>query len=188
MSAQSIHEIADLTVIFAKIRRAKDASGLTNQELADKSGIPYNSVCTITAGTAKQATLANVAAICAVLGLSLDEIAGLRSADTNDYIRKLEIENACMKKDVEHFKRLSTIYRLLIFGLIGICAILLCAVVGYIIFDIQFKNIGLFKSGGLTVLAVVFVIVVIVAITLIAIAIKTVIHDAKITKRSQDEP
>ena len=49
MSAQSIHEIPDLTVIFAKIRKAKDASGLTNQELADKSGIPYNSVCTITA-------------------------------------------------------------------------------------------------------------------------------------------
>ena len=77
---QSTHKTPDLTVIFAKIRKAKDASGLTNQELADKSGIPYNSVCTITAGTAKQATLANVAAICAVLGLSLDEIAGLRSA------------------------------------------------------------------------------------------------------------
>ncbi len=186
MSAQSIHEIADLTVIFAKIRRAKDASGLTNQELADKSGIPYNSVGTITAGTAKQATLANVAAICAVLGLSLDEISGLRSADTNDYIRKLEIENACMKKDVEHFKHLSTIYRPLIFGLISVCAILMCAIICYIVFDIQLKNIGLFKPSGLTVLEVVLAIVIIVALTLIAFAIKTVVHDARIIKRPRD--
>ena len=186
MSAQSIHEIPDLTVIFAKIRKAKDASGLTNQELADKSGIPYNSVCTITAGTAKQATLANVAAICAVLGLSLDEIAGLRSADTNGYIRKLEIENACMKKDVEHFKHLRTLYHPLIFGLISVCAILLCALICYIVFDIQLKNIGLFKSSGSTVLAAVLAIVIIVALTLIAFSIKTVVHDARIIKRPRD--
>ena len=184
---QSAYEIPDLSVVFSKIRKAKDASGLTNQELADKSGIPYNTVCTITAGTAKQAAFPSVAAICVVLGLSLDETLGLRDTDTSGYIRELEIESACMKKDVEHFKRQSTIYRPLIFGLIGICAILLCAVVGYIIFDIQLKNIGLFKSSRLTVLAIVLAIVVIAAITLIAIAIKTVAHDARIIKRSQDE-
>lgn len=184
---QSTYEIPDLSVVFAKIRKAKDASGLTNQELSDMSGIPYNTVCTITAGTAKQAAFPSVAAICVALGLSLDETLGLRDTDTSDYIRELEVENACMKKDVEHFKRLSTIYRPLIFGLIGICAILLCAVVGYIIFDIQLKNSGLFKSGSLTVLAIVLALVVVAAITLIAIAIKTVAHDARITKRSQDE-
>ena len=183
---QSAYEIPDLSVVFSKIRKAKDASGLTNQELADKSGIPYNTVCTITAGTAKQAAFPSVAAICVVLGLSLDETLGLRDTDTSGYIRELEIENACMKKDVEHFKRQSTIYRPLIFGLIGICAILLCAVVGYIIFDIQLKNIGLFQFGGSTVLAAVLGIVVVAAITLIAIAIKTVAHDAKIVKRPQD--
>lgn len=184
---QSTYEIPDLSVVFSKIRKAKDASGLTNQELADKSGIPYNTVCTITAGTAKQAAFPSVAAICVVLGLSLDETLGLRDTDTSGYIRELEIESACMKKDVEHFKRQSTIYRPLIFGLIGICAILLCAVVGYIIFDIQLKNIGLFQSGGSTVLAVVLGIVIIAAITLIAFAIKTIAHDARITKRPQDE-
>lgn len=183
---QSTYEIPDLSVVFSKIRKAKDASGLTNQELADKSGIPYNTVCTITAGTAKQAAFPSIAAICVVLGLSLDETLGLRDTDTSGYIRALEIENACMKKDVEHFKHLSTIYRPLIFGLIGVCAILLCAVIGYIIFDIQLKNIGLFQSGDLTVLAVVLAVVVVAAITLIAFAIKTVAHDAKIIKRPQD--
>lgn len=186
----------------AEIRQAKNASGCTIQELADGSGVPLDFASSITSGSAKRPSLYYSAAVCAYFGLSMDELLGVpvdhtQNADIDEAVRaenemlkadnhKLEIENACMKKDVEHFKRLSTIYRLLIFGLIGICAILLCAVVGYIIFDIQFKNIGLFKSGGLTVLAVVFVIVVIVAITLIAIAIKTVVHDAKITKRPRD--
>lgn len=183
---QSTYEIPDLSVVFAKIRKAKDASGLTNQELSDMSGIPYNTVCTITAGTAKQAAFPSVAAICVALGLSLDETLGLRDTDTSDYIRKLEIENACMKKDVEHFKHLSTIYRPLIFGLISVCAILLCAIICYIVFDIQLKNIGLFKSSGSTVLAVVLAIVIIIALTLIAFAIKTVVHDARITKRPRD--
>ena len=173
-------------MVFAKIRKGKDASGLTNQEIADKSGIAYNTVCNITAGTAKQVSFHSVAAICVVLGLSLDETLGLRDTDTNNYIRKLEIESACLQKDVDHFKHLSTIYRPLIFGLIGICAILLCAVIGYIIFDIQLKNIGLFKSSGLTVLAVFLAIVVLVAAGLIAFAVKTVVHDAKITKSPQD--
>lgn len=57
---------------------------------------------------------------------------------------------------------------------------------GYIIFDIQLKNIGLFKSGGLTLLAVFLAIVVLAAVALIAFAVKTVIHDAKTAKSSQD--
>lgn len=185
MAVQSTYNVPDLSVIFAKIRKAKGTSGLTNQELADKSGIAYNTVCNITAGTAKQVSFHSVAAICVALGLSLDETLGLRDTDTNGYIRELEIENAKLIERVEHFKHFSTIYRPLIFGLIGICAILLCAVIGYIIFDIQLKNIGLFKSSGLTVLAVFLAIVVVAAITLIAFAVKTVVHDAKITKRPQ---
>lgn len=55
-----------------------------------------------------------------------------------------------------------------------------------IIVDIQLKDIGLFKSGGLTVLAVFLAIVVLAAVALIAFAVKTVIHDAKTTKSPQD--
>ena len=71
---------------------------------------------------------------------------------------------------------MNAVYRPLIFCLVGVCIILLCVGVGYIIVDIQLKNIGLFKSGGLTVLAVFLAIVVIAAIALIAFAVKTVIH------------
>lgn len=55
-----------------------------------------------------------------------------------------------------------------------------------IVFDIQLKNIGLFRSGGLTVLTVFLAIVVLAAVALISFAVKTVIHDAKAAKRPQD--
>ena len=81
---------------------------------------------------------------------------------------------------------MNAVYRPLIFCLVGVCAILLCATIGYVIFDVQLKNIGLFKSGGLTLLAVFLIIVVLAAVALIAFAVKTVIHDAKAAKRPQD--
>ena len=44
----------------------------------------------------------------------------------------------------------------------------------------------MFKSGGLTVLAVFLAIVVLAAVALIAFAVKTVIHDAKAAKSPQE--
>ncbi len=152
-----------------EIKKAKNSSGMTLQELSDKTGVPYNNICTVNAGSMKQPLLYYSAATCKVLGLSLDKLFGIPTDDTKELADakaenlKLEIENAKLTERVEHFKHFRTIYRPLIFGLIGICAILLCAVIGYIIFDIQLKNIGLFKSSGLTVLAVFLAIVVLVA-------------------------
>lgn len=175
-----------------EVRRAKNSSGLTLQELSDKTGVPYNNICTVNAGTMKQPLLYYSAATCKVLGLSLDKLFGLPRDDTRELAdakavnHKLEIENARIKNDVEHHKRMNAVYRPLIFCLVGVCAILLCVVVGYIIFDVQLKNIGLFKSGGLTLLAMFLAIVVLAAVALIAFAVKTVIHDAKTAKSPQD--
>ena len=179
---QSTYEIPNLSMVLSKIRKAKDASGLTNQDIADKSGIAYNTVCNITAGTAKQAAFHSVAAICVVLGLSLDETLGLRDTDTSGYIRELEIENACIKRDVAHFKRLSTIYRPLILEFIGLCTILLCITIGYMIFDIQSKNIGFFQSSELTLLAILLSLVVIASVVLVVYAVCVVVRDAKTAK------
>ena len=44
----------------------------------------------------------------------------------------------------------------------------------------------MFKSGGLTALAVFLAIVVLAAVALIAFAVKTVIHDAKTAKSPQN--
>ena len=174
----------NLDEILVKIRKAKDASGFTNQSLADLSGVPYNTVCTITAGTVKQIPLAYAAALCKVLGLSLDELSGLRSnsADNEARIHQLEIENAQIKERITHFKRLRRFYRLLLLEFIGLCTILLCTTIGYMIFDIQLKNIGFFQSSKLTLLAILLSLVVIASVALIIYAMCVVVRDAKTVK------
>lgn len=168
-----------------EVRRAKNSSGLTLQELSDKTGVPYNNICTVNAGTMKQPLLYYSAATCKVLGLSLDKLFGLPRDDTQELAdakavnHKLEIENACAKKDVEYHKRMNAVYRPLIFGLIGVCALLLCATIGYIFLDIRMTRVGLFQSAGMSALAVLLAVVVIAAIALMAYAAKMIIKNAK---------
>lgn len=187
-------KMEDMQSYFAEypeaLRKARASSSLTLAELARISGVPYNSICSVNSGTTKQPLLYYSAATCKALGLSLDELFGIINTEGSvtqlKRINALEVKVACLGKDVEYHKRMNAVYRPLVFCLIGICAILLCVVVGYIIFDIQLKKTGLFKSGGLTVLTVFLAIVVIAAVALIAFAVKTVIHDAKAAKRPQD--
>ena len=168
------------------LRKARASSSLTLAELARISGVPYNSICSVNSGTTKQPLLYYSAATCKALGLSLDELFGITNTEGSVTQLKrtnaLEVKAACLEKDVEHHKRMNAVYRPLIFCLVGVCAILLCATIGYVIF----KNIGLFRSSGLTVLAVFLAIVVLAAIALIVFAVKTVIHDAKTAKSPQD--
>ena len=172
------------------LRKARASSSLTLAELARISGVPCNSICSVNSGATKQPLLYYSAATCKALGLSLDELFGITNTEGSvtqlKRINALEVKVACLGKDIEYHKRMNAVYRPLVFCLIGICVILLCVVVGYIIFDIQLKKTGLFKSGGLTVLAVFLAIVVLAAVALIAFAVKTVIHDAKAAKRPQD--
>lgn len=167
------------------LRKARASSSLTLAELARISGVPYNSICSVNSGATKQPLLYYSAATCKALGLSLDELFGITNTEGSvtqlKRINALEVKAACLEKDVEHHKRMNAVYRPLIFCLVGVCAILLCAIIGYVMFDIQLKNIGLFKSGGLTVLAVFLAIVVLAAVALIAFAVR----DAKTAKSPQ---
>lgn len=172
------------------LRKARASSSLTLAELARISGVPYNIICSVNSGATKQPLLYYSAATCKALGLSLDELFGMTNTEGSvtqlKRINALEVKVACLGKDIEYHKRMNAVYRPLVFCLVGVCAILLCATIGYVIFDIQLKNTGLFRSGGLTVLTVFLAIVALAAVALIAFAIKTVAHDAKAAKRPQD--
>jgi hypothetical protein len=167
-----------------KVRKAKNASGMTLAELSQCSGVPYNSICSVNAGTTKQPLLFYSAATCKVLGLSLDELMGLRAPEVpageqQQQIYELISENNVLHAAADHYKALGNIYKPLIFGLLGVCALLLCAVIGYIIFDIRMTQVGLFQSAGMSVLAVLLAVVVIAAIALMAYTAKMIIKNAK---------
>lgn len=84
------------------LRKARASSSLTLAELARISGVPYNSICSVNAGTTKQPLLFYSAATCKALGLSLDELMGLRvpevlTGEQQQQIYELEHENGILK-------------------------------------------------------------------------------------------
>lgn len=65
-------------------------------------------------------------------------------------------------------------YRTIIFMLLGVCALLLVSVIGYVIFDIQLTTAGLFQSAKTSTLAGFLGLVVLAAIGSIGYAVKTI--------------
>ena len=171
------------------IRNTKNAKGYTLQELSDLSGVPYNNICEVNSGRAKQPLLFYAAATCKVLGLSLDRIVGLgepESADQTQRIHELELENVRLAGENKRLEELNAMltaqaarYRTIMFMLLGVCALLLVAVIGYVIFDIQLSSAGLFQSTGTSILAVFLGLVVVSAIAIFAYAAWTAHKDMK---------
>lgn len=165
----------------AKLRKAKNASGFTLQELSDLSGVPYNNVCDTNAGRVKQPLLFYAAATCKVLNLSLNELVGLDDHPNTQRIHDIELEIARVKGDTKRLEELNAMltaqaarYRTIIFMLLGVCALLLVSVIGYVILDIQITTDGIFQSAKTSTLAVFLGLVVIAAVVSIGYAVHTI--------------
>lgn len=165
----------------AKIRKAKNASGLTLQELSDMSGVPYNNICDTNAGRVKHPLLFYAAATCKVLNLSLNELVGLDDHPNTQRIHELELEMARLKGETKRFEELNAMltaqaarYRTIIFMMLGVCALLLVSVISYIVFDIQLTTAGLFRSAKTSTLTVFLGLVVLAAICAIGYAVHTI--------------
>lgn len=65
--------------VLETIKEQKTRQGLTNQQLADVTGIPLSNVKKYFSGDLKNPSLFYTAAACRVLGLSLDEMLGLEA-------------------------------------------------------------------------------------------------------------
>ena len=164
-----------------KIRKAKNASGFTLQELSDLSGVPYNNICDTNAGRVKQPLLFYAAATCKVLNLSLNELVGLDEQPDTQRIHDLELEIARLKGEAKRLEELNAMltaqaaqYRTIIFMLLGVCAMLLVSVIGYVIFDIQITTAGIFRTAGTSVLAGFLAMVLAAAIKTIIYAFRTI--------------
>ena len=92
----------DFTAI---IRKARTEQGLTNQDLTDKSGVSYSTVCKISADTQENPKIFDGIALLDALGLSSDEVFGLQPAfEREELLRRideLEIENGQLRGGAE---------------------------------------------------------------------------------------
>lgn len=168
-----------------KMRKAKNSSGLTLQELSDLSGVPYNNICDTNSGRTKQPLLFYEAAKCKTLGLSLNALCGLDEPRMSDFaqrqrIHELELKNVQQAGDVrrltevnvEKDKRLYS-HRPMLYALIAMCVILTMALIGYMIFDASVTTAGLFKSARTSTFAILLIIIALLSLVVIFLAVKS---------------
>lgn len=165
-----------------KIKAARVAKGLTQKELAEKAGVPLSFITKLNVNN--QDALLNFAAICRVLGISMDELFGIKGstdvAELTEQIHELELENVQQAGDVrrltevnvEKDKRLYS-HRPMLYALIAMCVILTMALIGYMIFDASVTTAGLFKSARTSAFAILFIIVVLLSLVVISLAVKS---------------
>lgn len=149
----------------ARIRRAKEDRRLTISELAELSGVSQSVVAKTTAGSQVDAKLINAAALCKALGLSLDEVCGLeRATETDEGLRRRlhesEVEHARISGEASAAreqndalrKRLRT-QRFQTVALLCICAMLVVALIAYLLIDLNIRGEGLILFGSPTAVA-----------------------------------
>lgn len=64
--------------ICESIKREKEKRGITNQSIADMSGVPIGTVNRLLSGFTENPTFSNVADICIAMGISIDEAIGIK--------------------------------------------------------------------------------------------------------------
>ena len=167
-----------------EIRMAKNRKGYTIQRLIEESGVSQSAVNNITAAKQKAPLLYNSVALCKVLDLSLDELFDLRpniSSDkqTMERIHKLESENEKLQALNKIMQEGLNARRKIIYSLISICVMLLCALIGFVALDIAHTTEGIFRRDGISLIAVVLVSLIIASLGIVVWSVISVYSQAK---------
>ena len=152
------------------IRVARAKAGMSNEQLAERSGVPYSTVCKVQSGL-QNITLPQAAAICATLGVSLDALIGLpdsrpaaanahemelKLSDKEGDVRVLEAVNEMLTSQL---KRL----RLGLYVTMVLCALLTVGLITYMVIDARIPYAGLIQTTGLSGGAWLFILLVVAA-------------------------
>ena len=156
--------------LLPSLKVKKQQMHLTNQDIADHTGVSADTVRKYFAGESKNPNVFNIMSFCIYLGVSLDELLGNNSAthvimqppeirfvdnpEDKDKIRELETENKLLKSDLSHDRELldtkNHIIKQLDIGLMTSFALWLASVLIYIGIDVGNKDIGLIKHDGIS--------------------------------------
>lgn len=155
-------------------REARDRQNITIQDLADETGISISTIGNFFATKSKAPNVYNAGAICAALGVSLDNYFGIEPVitpenklaqaneqlkhqkqihDADVHIANLEGSMEQMSKTIDYQRKKARITKFAIYGLMLVCAIFLAVIVGYIFFDYRVPNQGLIQGGEASIFA-----------------------------------
>ena len=141
-------------------RTARARCGLTNEELSERSGVPYSTVRNAQSGNGG-VTIVQAAALARVLSLSIDEMFGAvkpeaeqQRAELEQRIRALELELADRNGEIRSLRDGSSILRYgltrQVYVLIILCSLLSIVAAGYLIWDFHLPTAGLVIGGNMS--------------------------------------
>lgn len=141
-------------------RTARARCGLTNEELSERSGVPYSTVRNAQSGNGG-VTIVQAAALARVLSLSIDEMFGAvkpeaeqQRAELEQRIRALELELADRNGEIRSLRDGSSILRYeltrQVYVLTILCSLLSIVAAGYLIWDFHLPTAGLVIGGNMS--------------------------------------
>lgn len=178
----AIQDLAPYIDAFpGRIRKAKDEEGITVEELADRSGASFSAVSRLYSGAQTNPQLYNAAAMCKVLGLSLDELFGLEQpaespSGLQERNRKLEIENARLVATNEANKMQIKAAHSICYILVFFCLVLALSLVIYLVIDSQITDAGIIRGGELSFAAWMFIALIVAAVVVAGYTISRTIR------------
>lgn len=146
------------------LKHKKEEKHMTNQDVADITGVPVSNVAKFFSGILARPDVFNVMAICICLNASLDELLGNGAAAKTDdnRIKELEAENERLKKDLHHAEKMEAIRekesdridRILkirnnfVYILIALSSFMVLTILGYLRIDANNPEAGYLRHDG----------------------------------------
>lgn len=162
-----IDELSPYIRAYPKVfRMARARCGLTNEELSDRSGVPYSTVRNAQSGNGG-VTIVQAAALARVPDLSIDEMFGAvrpeaeqQRAELEQRIRTLELELADRNGEIRSLRDSNDALRSELTR--RTYSLMFFAVVWYLIWDFRLPNAGLIIGGNIS-LAAWFILLLVIA-------------------------
>ncbi|MDO5305299.1 MAG: helix-turn-helix transcriptional regulator [bacterium] len=185
------------------VRKARTDKGLTNEELAEISGVSYSAVCKVQSGE-RDPKLYDAVAIMKAIGLSADQAFDIQQPDTapsamQERIHKLELGNAVSAGDVERLTQVNDLYQVqlddlreqknayrhwALFSTI-FSAVLSLFLIAYLWFDFRIPNDGFIRQGDFTLVAWVIVFLLVISFCYIGITAYKIVKSSPTLTRAK---
>ena len=118
-----------------RLTKLKEKSGLTIQQISDKSGVPVSTISRILNGETDNPSYRHVADLVIAMGGSLDELEGIEHHQTHSQEKHHEKITTLYERMIERQRRY---IKFLFFSLLGLVAIFILIV----LFDVFNGNTG----------------------------------------------
>lgn len=155
----AIQELAPyISAYQGNIKRAKEDQHYTIDRLVEESGVSRSAVTKLCAGTQQDPKLYNSAALCLVLGLSLDELFGLvqpaeSPEELTEQIHHVELKNAKLEATTAAQSAQIRSTHTMCYVLALFCMLLSFSLIACLVTDAQSRNTGFIRGGDLSVAA-----------------------------------